>query len=129
MCSKACDGANREFFYPDPPRRGCQLRRNFMGDAYSMFSRKRPETEDRAMSDLPDDLGIPIKPARPAGQQASIAPLGRNPPPPPPPPPPGPAPPPEAPPPRPAPPRAPATPRAARPKRRAPRLSRRSAVF
>jgi cytoskeletal protein CcmA (bactofilin family) len=31
------------------------------------------------MSDLPDDLGIPMKPARPAGQQASVAPLGRNP--------------------------------------------------
>ena len=50
-----------------------------MGDAYSMFSRKRTETEDRAMSDLPDDLGIPMKPARPAGQPASVAPLGRNP--------------------------------------------------
>src|SRR5947209_2971459 len=44
-----------------------------------MFSRKRPETEDRAMSDMPDDLGIPMKPARPAGQQASVAPLSRNP--------------------------------------------------
>jgi cytoskeletal protein CcmA (bactofilin family) len=44
-----------------------------------MFSRKRSETEDRAMSDLPDDLGIPMKPARPAGQQASVAPLSRNP--------------------------------------------------
>src|SRR2546423_13530115 len=44
-----------------------------------MFSRKSPETEDRAMSALPDDLGIPMKPARPAGQQASVAPLGRNP--------------------------------------------------
>ena len=31
------------------------------------------------MSDLPDDLGIPMKPARPAGQQGSVAPLGRNP--------------------------------------------------
>jgi len=31
------------------------------------------------MSDLPDDLGIPMKPARPAGQPASVAPLGRNP--------------------------------------------------
>src|SRR5258708_23083435 len=79
MCSKACDGANREFFYPDPPRRRCQLRRNFMGDAYSMFSRKRTETEDRAMSDLPDDLGIPMKPARPAGQHSSVAPLAPNP--------------------------------------------------
>jgi cytoskeletal protein CcmA (bactofilin family) len=45
-----------------------------------MFSRKRTETEDRAMSDLPDDLGIPMKPSRPAGQQhATVAPLGRNP--------------------------------------------------
>ena len=31
------------------------------------------------MSDLPDDLGIPMKPARPPGQTASIAPLGRTP--------------------------------------------------
>jgi cytoskeletal protein CcmA (bactofilin family) len=44
-----------------------------------MFSRKKPETEDRKMSDLPDDLGIPMKPARPPGQTASIAPLGRTP--------------------------------------------------
>jgi len=44
-----------------------------------MFSRKRTDAEDRAMSDLPDDLGIPMKPARPAGQPASVAPLGRNP--------------------------------------------------
>jgi cytoskeletal protein CcmA (bactofilin family) len=44
-----------------------------------MFSRKRPETEDRNMSDAPDDLGIPMKPARPPGQPASIAPLGRAP--------------------------------------------------
>jgi cytoskeletal protein CcmA (bactofilin family) len=44
-----------------------------------MFSRKRTESEDRAMSELPDDLGIPMKPARPAGQPASVAPLARNP--------------------------------------------------
>jgi len=31
------------------------------------------------MSDAPDDLGIPMKPARPPGQPASIAPLGRTP--------------------------------------------------
>ena len=31
------------------------------------------------MSDLPDDLGIPMKPARPPGQTASVAPLGRTP--------------------------------------------------
>jgi cytoskeletal protein CcmA (bactofilin family) len=44
-----------------------------------MFSRKRPETEDRNMSDAPDDLGIPMKPARPASQPANVAPLGRGP--------------------------------------------------
>jgi cytoskeletal protein CcmA (bactofilin family) len=43
-----------------------------------MFGRKKPETEDRKMSDLPDDLGIPMKPARPPGQTASVAPLGRT---------------------------------------------------
>ena len=44
-----------------------------------MFSRKKSETEDRKMSDAPDDLGIPMKPARPAGQAANVAPLGRSP--------------------------------------------------
>jgi cytoskeletal protein CcmA (bactofilin family) len=44
-----------------------------------MFSRKKTETEDRKMSDLPDDLGIPMRPARPPGQGASVAPLGRTP--------------------------------------------------
>ena len=44
-----------------------------------MFSRKKSETEDRKMSDAPDDLGIPMKPARPAGQAANVAPLGRGP--------------------------------------------------
>jgi cytoskeletal protein CcmA (bactofilin family) len=44
-----------------------------------MFGRKKPETEDRKMSDLPDDLGIPMKPARPPGQTASVAPLARTP--------------------------------------------------
>jgi cytoskeletal protein CcmA (bactofilin family) len=44
-----------------------------------MFSWKKPETEDRKMSDLPDDLGIPMKPARPPGQTASVSPLGRTP--------------------------------------------------
>src|SRR5688500_2283410 len=43
-----------------------------------MFSRKRPEIEDRKMSDAPDDLGIPMKPAR-TGQPAAVAPLGRAP--------------------------------------------------
>src|SRR5437870_1151327 len=42
-----------------------------------MFSRKRPETEDRKMSDAPDDLGIPMKPARSSGPAATVAPLGR----------------------------------------------------
>ena len=31
------------------------------------------------MADAPDDLGIPMKPARPSGQPATIAPLGRTP--------------------------------------------------
>ena len=44
-----------------------------------MFSRKRPEIEDRKMSDAPDDLGIPMKPARTSGQGATVAPLGRAP--------------------------------------------------
>jgi cytoskeletal protein CcmA (bactofilin family) len=43
-----------------------------------MFSRKKPETEDRKMSDTPDDLGIPMKPARPSTQSATVAPLGRS---------------------------------------------------
>jgi cytoskeletal protein CcmA (bactofilin family) len=42
-----------------------------------MFGRKRPETEDRTMSDGPDDLGIPMKPARSSGQSATVAPLPR----------------------------------------------------
>jgi hypothetical protein len=46
----------------------------------SMFGRKKPETEDRKMSDAPDDLGIPTKPARNnSGQNATLAPLGRVP--------------------------------------------------
>jgi cytoskeletal protein CcmA (bactofilin family) len=44
-----------------------------------MFSRKRPDTEDRKMSDAPDDLGIPMKPARSSAQGANVAPLGRAP--------------------------------------------------
>ncbi|HVB17602.1 MAG TPA: hypothetical protein VNF04_13790, partial [Stellaceae bacterium] len=31
------------------------------------------------MADEPDDLGIPMKPARPAGQAATVAPLNRGP--------------------------------------------------
>ena len=44
-----------------------------------MFSRKKSETEDRKMSDAPDDLGIPMKPARGSGQAATVAPLSRGP--------------------------------------------------
>jgi cytoskeletal protein CcmA (bactofilin family) len=44
-----------------------------------MFSRKKSETEDRKMSDAPDDLGIPMKPARSGGQAGNGAPLGRGP--------------------------------------------------
>ena len=36
-----------------------------------MFSRKRPETEDRKMSDGSDDLGIPMTTIRP-GSTATI---------------------------------------------------------
>ena len=36
-----------------------------------MFGRKRTETEDRKMADVSDDLGIPMKPARPAGPTAN----------------------------------------------------------
>src|SRR6516225_9572085 len=37
----------------------------------SMFSRKKTEAEDRKMADASDDLGIPMKPARPLGPGAS----------------------------------------------------------
>jgi len=36
-----------------------------------MFSRKRTEAEDRKMADASDDLGIPMKPARPAAPGAN----------------------------------------------------------
>ncbi len=36
-----------------------------------MFGRKRTEAEDRKMADASDDLGIPMKPARPAGLGAA----------------------------------------------------------
>jgi cytoskeletal protein CcmA (bactofilin family) len=36
-----------------------------------MFSRKRTEAEDRKMADAADDLGIPMKPAPPAGPAVS----------------------------------------------------------
>jgi cytoskeletal protein CcmA (bactofilin family) len=55
-----------------PPAPGCIS----MGPPF-MFSRKKPEAEDRKMSDSPDDLGIPMKPARASGQSATVAPLGR----------------------------------------------------
>jgi cytoskeletal protein CcmA (bactofilin family) len=41
-----------------------------------MFGRKRPETEDFSMTDLSDDLGIPMKPVRPVGTPA-VAPVAR----------------------------------------------------
>jgi cytoskeletal protein CcmA (bactofilin family) len=41
-----------------------------------MFGRKRIETEDRKMADASDDLGIPMKPARPAGPGAGPGPNG-----------------------------------------------------
>jgi cytoskeletal protein CcmA (bactofilin family) len=44
-----------------------------------MFSRKKPEAEDRKMPDAPDDLGIPMKPARGSGPSATVAPLARTP--------------------------------------------------
>jgi cytoskeletal protein CcmA (bactofilin family) len=44
-----------------------------------MFGRRRTENEDRKMADAPDDLGIPMKPARPAGQAATVAPVPRVP--------------------------------------------------
>jgi cytoskeletal protein CcmA (bactofilin family) len=37
-----------------------------------MFSRKKTETEDRKMADPTDDLGIPMKPARPPGPGAGV---------------------------------------------------------
>ena len=66
-----------------------------------MFGRKRTETEDNKMADEADDLGIPMKPARPPGP-APVA-----------------APPPAAKPPAPVPPRAPEPVRAAEPARAA----------
>jgi hypothetical protein len=44
-----------------------------------MFGRKRSETEDRSMADSADDLGIPMKPARPAGSSLAVTPGGRTP--------------------------------------------------
>jgi cytoskeletal protein CcmA (bactofilin family) len=41
-----------------------------------MFGRKRPETEDFSMTDLSDDLGIPMKPVRPVGTPA-VTPVAR----------------------------------------------------
>jgi cytoskeletal protein CcmA (bactofilin family) len=44
-----------------------------------MFTRKKPETEERKMSDAPDDLGIPMKPARTGSQSGSVTSIGRAP--------------------------------------------------
>jgi cytoskeletal protein CcmA (bactofilin family) len=44
-----------------------------------MFGRKRPETEDRSMADSADDLGIPMKPARPVGAPLAVTSVGRTP--------------------------------------------------
>jgi cytoskeletal protein CcmA (bactofilin family) len=44
-----------------------------------MFGRKRPETEDRRMADSADDLGIPMKPARPTGAPLAVTAVGRSP--------------------------------------------------
>jgi len=44
-----------------------------------MFTRRKTETEDRKMADAPDDLGIPMKPTRPAGQPAVMPPAARAP--------------------------------------------------
>jgi cytoskeletal protein CcmA (bactofilin family) len=44
-----------------------------------MFGRRRSENEDHKMADAPDDLGIPMKPARPSGQTATVAPVPRVP--------------------------------------------------
>jgi cytoskeletal protein CcmA (bactofilin family) len=44
-----------------------------------MFGRKRPETEDQSMADSADDLGIPMKPARPVNSPLSVASGGRAP--------------------------------------------------
>jgi cytoskeletal protein CcmA (bactofilin family) len=43
-----------------------------------MFSRKKPEAEDRKMADAADDLGIPMKPARSSAPSATVASLGRS---------------------------------------------------
>jgi cytoskeletal protein CcmA (bactofilin family) len=40
-----------------------------------MFSRKRSETEDRQMAESSDDLGIPMKPARPVVAPAATTPI------------------------------------------------------
>src|SRR5258708_39042771 len=43
-----------------------------------MFGRKKTETEDRKMADTSDDLGIPMKPARPMGPGAGPTSPGPN---------------------------------------------------
>ncbi len=55
-----------------PPGPRQQSSRNHLESGVRpMFSRKRSETEDRKMADASDDLGIPMKPARPAGPSAA----------------------------------------------------------
>jgi cytoskeletal protein CcmA (bactofilin family) len=44
-----------------------------------MFGRKRPETEDRRMADTADDLGIPMKPARPVAAPMAVTAVNRSP--------------------------------------------------
>jgi cytoskeletal protein CcmA (bactofilin family) len=44
-----------------------------------MFGRKRPETEDRRMADTADDLGIPMKPARPVAAAMAVTGVNRTP--------------------------------------------------
>src|SRR5438270_9462191 len=43
-----------------------------------MFGRKKTETEDHKMADASDDLGIPMKPARPMGPAVGPANQGPN---------------------------------------------------
>src|SRR6202049_4968729 len=42
-----------------------------------MFGRKRPEDEDRRMAETADDLGIPMKPARPVAAPMAVTAVGR----------------------------------------------------
>jgi cytoskeletal protein CcmA (bactofilin family) len=65
---------------PRDPVEAPLLSRSNLLEPRSMFSRKKPEIEDRKMSDAPDDLGIPMKPTRTSAQNsATVASLGRSP--------------------------------------------------